>query len=234
MITTLCLMLTAMLAFTPAPSDMIPAEMILIEVAQDGAMHKSGGYVDHGQCKRFQYDTFAEVAPGYMLASHPEVALVLPHDHAEQEASGRPVGTCWEVMTPAEGNAFVEVARFDYDRELTQAENAQKAREMLKQVRAGDMFQMLARYSSGGRGTHTIMFTQPYDPRDDMLYWADSNFANTRIDGVRYGYVRAYQSWPVEEVVGWLVHDWHNGATIYRVSDDVVRRDAAYALAETP
>lgn len=225
MITTLCMMLSAMLAFTPAPVDMIPAEMILIEVAQDGAMHKSGSYTAHGQCKRFQYDTFAEVAPRYMLSSYPSVELFLPHDHATVEESGRPVGTCWTMPAPSEGNAFVEVARFDYDKELSEEENAENARALLRQVRAGDVFQMLARYSSGGRGTHTIMFTQPFDPRDDTLYWVDSNFANTRIDGVKYGYVRAYQSWPFEEVVGWLVKDWHNGATIYRVSDDVVLRE---------
>lgn len=225
MITAICLALSAALAFTPAPVDRVPVEMILIEVAQHGDMHKSSGYYDHGQCKRFQYDTFAEVAPGYMLASHPEAELFLPHDHADKEEFGRAVGTCWTMPAPAEGNAYVEVARFDYDQDLTEKENAELARAFLRNVQAGDMCQMLARYSSGGRGTHTIMFTRPYDPRLSNLYWADSNFANTRIDGVRYGYVRAYQEWPFEEVVGWLVKDWHNGATLYRLNPDIVPRE---------
>lgn len=54
---------------------------------------------------------------------------------------------------------------------------------------------MIAVYNSGARGTHTMLISQPYDARDGILYWCDSNFSNTRIDGVRYGYVRARQSW---------------------------------------
>lgn len=224
MITALCMVMSAMMAFTPAPRDMIPAQMILIEVAQDGDMHKSSSFTAHGQCKRFQFDTFAEVAPAYMLEDYPGVELFLPHDHASVEESGRPVGTCWTMPPASQGNAYAEVARYDYDRSLTKRENEQLARAFLQQVQAGDMLQMLARYSSGGRGTHTVMITRPYDPRLSNIYWADSNFANTRIDGVRYGYVRAYQSWPLEEMVDWLVADWHNGATIYRLHEGIVLR----------
>lgn len=225
MTTALCMLLSAMLSFTPAPTDTIAARMILLEVSRHGDMHKSGSFSAHGQCKRFQHDTFAEVAPGYMLSGYPEVALFLPRNHASVEESGRPVGTCWEMPDTSEGNAYVETARFDYDKALTRKENMQAAYAFLQNVRAGDMLQMLARYSSGGRGTHTIMFTRPYDPRESMLYWADSNFANTRIDGVKYGYVRAYQAWPLDEIVQWLVADWHNGATLYRLNDQIIPRE---------
>lgn len=224
MITALCLLLSAAMAVTPAPRDMLTAEMILIEVAQDGQQSPSGSQRDHGQCKRFQIDSFAEASKGYQLAAYPGVELFLPSEHAPVEESGRPVGTCWHMPGAAEGNAFEEVARFDLNRDLTQRENEALARAFLCQVRAGDVVQMLARYTSGGRGTHTILITQPYDARDAYLYWADSNFANTLVEGERYGIVRARQRWAFEEVVGWLVADWHNGATIYRTRDDVVRR----------
>lgn len=230
MITALCLMLSAMMAVTPAPREMLSAEMILIEIAQDGARNKSGSYTAHGQCKRFQYDSFADASQGYMLADYPGVALFMPHDHASVEESGRPVGTCWEMPDVSEGNAFVEVASYDFDNSISRKENQELARAFLQNIQAGDVMQMLATYSSGGRGTHTIMFTRPYDSRLSTLYWVDSNFANTRIDGVKYGFVRAYQSWAFEDVVTWLTKDGNNGATLYRVNDNVVKAELGSSI----
>ena len=88
-----------------------------------------------------------------------------------------------------------------------------------------------ATYSNGARGTHTLLVTRSYNPTTGKLYWADSNFANTRIDGKRYGYVRAYQAWSLEEAVGWLAADMYNGATLYRLRDDIVVREGAVAPA---
>lgn len=227
MISALCLMLSAALSFSPAPGDIAVAEMILRQTAMDGQVQRSDTIADRGQCKRFQHEIFAQVAPGYRLSGHPEVALYLPLEHASVEESGRAIGTCW-TMPPAEaGNAFVEAARYDYDRDLTPRENEQGARAFLEGVRAGDIVQMLARYNNGVRGTHTVMITQPYDPREGVLYWSDSNFANTQVDGVRYGTVRAFQAWPIDEVAGWLSADRGNGATIYRLSPDIVRAEDA-------
>lgn len=221
MITALCMLLCATMATTPLPRDALVAELILIEVAQHGEMNKSASMRDAGQCRRFQANAFEQAAAGYRLPEYPDVALYLPMDHAAD--SDRPTGSCWDMPDAATGNAFEEVARFDYDPELTPRENRAEAAVFLSQVRAGDMMQMLARYSSGGRGTHTILFTRPYDPRTGMLYWADSNFSNTRIDGVRYAYVRANQTWTVEEVARWLGSEGNNGATLYRVRADVER-----------
>lgn len=223
MITALCLLLSAMMMVTPAPRDEITANMILMEVAENGSLSRSSGINWHGQCKRFQLDTFAKASVGYRLAQYPDAVLFLPMEHAPTDVTGRPVGSCWDMPDPAEGNGFVEAARFDYDMQLSRKENEAIALDFLSTARAGDVLQMLARYSSGGRGTHTIMFTRPYDPRSGTLYWSDSNFANTMVDGVRHGYVRAYQSWPVDEVVSWLTKDGNNGATLYRISEDVVR-----------
>ncbi len=222
MIGALSVLLSAMMAVTPAPRDTLLAEMILLEVSREDVSNPSATRQDAGQCRRFQINSFAEAAEAYRLAGYPDVELYLPSEHATQAVSGRPVGACWDMPDTATGNAFVEVARYDYDASLSQRENLQAAREFLTNVRAGDQLQMLATYSSGGRGTHTLMFTQPYDPRSDMLYWADSNFANRMVDGVKYGVVRGYQSWPLNEVAGWISAEGGNGATLYRLTDEVV------------
>lgn len=225
MITALCLALAAMMTFAPAPGDFLTAEMILVEAAQDGALGRSVSVNDPGQCRRFQVNSFAEASAAYALAGQPDAVLYLPVEHAPKEDTGRPVGMAWDMAGEA-GNAFVEAARFDYDPALTLRENREAARAFLSDIRAGDLMQLLARYSSGGRGTHTILLSQPYDPRDPMLYWMDSNFSNTIVDGERYAYVRARQAWPLEEVVDWLTKDENNGATLYRLREDVVRRDS--------
>lgn len=224
MITLLCLLLSAAMAVTPAPADMLAAEMTLTELSRHGSQARSSSVLDPGQCRRFQVNMFAEASQGYRLAGYPDVTLFMPDEHAPTDVSGRPVGSCWDMPAVEMGNAYEEVARYDYDKDITPQENRQNVLRFLENVRAGDVMQMLATYSNGRRGTHTLMFTRPYDPRLGMLYWADSNFANTRIDGVRYGYVRAYQAFPLEDVITWLAADWNNGATLYRLRGDIVAK----------
>lgn len=224
MIAGLCVALSAAMAVTPPPEAELIARMILTEVVQDRESSRSSSIHYHGQCRRFQVDSFAEVAGDFMLSTYPEAELFMPLEHADKELVGRASGTCWDMPDPSTGNAYVEVARFDYDKEKTEQENLDAAVAFLSHVKAGDQLQMLARYSDGNRGTHSLMFTQPYDPRSEYLYWADSNFSNTLVDGVRYGNVRAYQQWKLLECAGWLASDWHNGATLYRISEDIVKR----------
>lgn len=228
MIAALCLLLSAMMAAAPlAPSaqETLTAQMLLAEIARDGTTNRSSGINYAGQCKRFQVDTFEMVASGYQLALYPGATLFMPLEHAEEKITGRPVGTCWDMPDPSTGNAFVEIARFDYDQTVSQKENLEAARRFLQGVQAGDVMQMLATFSGGtARGTHTLMFTRPYDPRLQKLYWVDSNLDNYRVEGVRYGIAHAYQQRDLEEVASWLAWDWHNGATLYRINDSVEPR----------
>jgi len=119
----------------------------------------------------------------------------------------------------------VEAARYDYDPELSRKENVQKAREFLTQVQAGDLLQLLGMYSNGNRGTHTLMITRTYDPRTETLFWSDSNLSNKRIDGIRHGYVKAYQMKPLDEMAEWIGTAGNTGATIYRLNPEIVRID---------
>lgn len=225
MITALCVLLSAVMAVSPPTNGELVARMMLTEIVQDGEMNRSQDLDDPGQCKRFQVNTFAEVSGPFILSGYPETVLFMPPDHAPKADTGRTVGTAWNMTDAETGNAYDEVARFDYDTTKTEKENLQDALLFLTNIRAGDQLQMLGRYTSGGRGTHTLMFTRPYDPRSDYLYWSDSNFATRRIDGIRYGIVRPFQAWKVSECAGWLASDWGNGATLYRLRDDIVKRD---------
>lgn len=219
--------LAAMMAFSPASDSIAPREkliarMTLVEVMQDGEMNRSTGNQYHGQCRRFQADSFSEAAQGFALRSSPELVLSLPIDHMPAEDSGRPVGIVWSLPQDGMVCAYEAVAVFDYDPSISAKRNRQAARDFLTNVRAGDVLQMIGVFSSGARGTHTLMFSQPYDPRDDSLYWIDSNFSNTLVDGVRYGYVRARQSWPINDLVSWFAADERTGATLYRLREDIV------------
>ncbi|MDR0896521.1 MAG: hypothetical protein LBN04_01565 [Oscillospiraceae bacterium] len=225
MISALCLLLSAAIGAAPLPADALTARMILTEVAQDGAFQPSELRTDPGQCRRFQANAFAQAAAGYALAEYPGVPLYLPEAHASEEATGRALGTCWHMPEEETGNAFVEVAAYDFKSGWSAKENQQAAEAFLSNVRAGDILQMVGTYQSGGRGTHTLLFTRPYDPRLETLYWVDSNFDNRRVDGIRYGYVHAYQQRSLSELAGWIAAEVGNGATLYRVRADVVAKE---------
>jgi len=224
MITALCLLLSAAMAYTPLPADAITARMILIEVALHDGVKQSGSPKDPGQCKRFQANAFAEAAAGFMLAAYPDAELYLPMEHADPKNSGRFLGVCWDMPGPETGNAFEEIARFDADPNGTKAGNTKAAKAFLAQARAGDILQVVGTYIPSGRGTHTLMFTRPYDPRSNTLYWADSNFGSRIVNEIKYGVVRAYQQRSLDEVAGWLTAQEGNGATLYRIRRDVVKR----------
>jgi hypothetical protein len=226
MISALCLLLSAAIGAAPLPAEALTARLILTQVAQDGAFQPSELRTDPGQCRRFQASGFAQAAAGYALADFPGATLYLPEAHADEDDTGRALGTAWQMPDAATGNAFTEVASYDYKSSLSAKENRQAAEDFLKNVRAGDMLQMVASYQSGGRGTHTLLFTRPYDPRLDTLHWVDSNFDNRRVDGVRYGYVHAYQERALSELAGWIAAEFGNGATLYRLRTDVVARGA--------
>lgn len=230
MISLLCAALSAMLAFAPGsggvpPRERIMAHMLLIEVAQDGALNRASGSGYHGQCRRFQADSLAEAAQGFGLAGFPGAALAIPLDHRPAEETGMPVGSVWAEAEEGTVCPYDAVASFAYDTALSARENAANARAFLENVQAGDVLQMIAIYNSGARGTHTLLISQPYDAREDMLYWCDSNFSNTRVDGVRYGYARAHQAWAMTEVAGWIAGGENTGATLYRLREDIVATD---------
>lgn len=228
MIALFCAALSAALAFSSGPAAMTPQEkliarMMVVEVAQDGDLNRASGNQYHGQCRRFQADSLLQAAQGFALEGLPGLELCIPLDHLEAE--GRPVGSAWSLPEDGKVCAYDEAAVFVYDTSIPQKENLALAKAFLSQVQAGDVLQMNAVYNSGARGTHTVLISQPYDARNDILYWCDSNFANKKIDGVRYAYVRPRQEWSMRDVSAWIAADQNTAATLYRLREDIVETE---------
>lgn len=222
--TALCLILAMALAAAPAPAptptENLIARLILTEAAQDGERLPSGNTDAPGQCMRYQINAFASASASFRLPECPEVPLAMPDTYAQDEQ--RVYGSAWEMPPASDGNPFVEAARFQYDRDLTAKQNRDAAKAFLSQARAGDMLQMMAVFDNGNRGTHTLLFTQPYDARDGMLHWSDSNFHNVVVSGVKYGYAHSDQSARLDDVAAWLAADIGCAATLYRLREDLI------------
>ena len=171
----------------------------------DGALRRSDSTTAPGQCKRYLINTFAGAAKGYYLEEYPFKPLSMPAEHNDAGQDGRREGAGWTLPSAASGNPFVEVARFDYAPGMTLRENQQAALAFLSNVQRGDVFQMFGIFSNGIRVTHTALFIRDFDPAEDSLHWADSNFKNTMVSDVRYGYVVAHHSRTLEEICGWLL-----------------------------
>lgn len=230
MISILCAALSALLALSPGasgvpPRERIIARMLLIEVSQDGSLSRSSGSRYHGQCRRFQADSLEEAVRGFELEGFPGLLPTIPLEHREEEETGMPAGSVWSEALEGTVCAYDAVASFTFDPARTAKENLESAKAFLRGAQAGDVLQMIATYNSGARGTHTLMLSQPYDARKDMLYWCDSNFSNTRIDGVKYGYARAHQAWAMKDVAAWISSSENTGATLYRLRNDIVEID---------
>ena len=123
-------------------------------------------------------------------------------------------------MTDVEGTEDNEDPTFRYDNALSKAENREKAREFLKQVKRGDYFQMAANYYYGV-GAHSMMFIEDYDPETDSVHWADSNMKGKSVNGERYAYVQ----YDAVKEIDWFVDAFCRskyGATIYRLRDDII------------
>ncbi|GHV26302.1 hypothetical protein FACS18948_1650 [Clostridia bacterium] len=207
--------------------DALISEWIALIRMDEGTRRKSGTTTSPGQCKRYLVNTFALASAQYALPVAETVPLSMP-DQPNPKDDVRIHGSAWLMPELTEGNPFEMVAAYDFSRHLTDRENRKAAREFLTGVLPGDVIQMMAVYSNGERGTHTLLITEAYDPETDRLYWADSNFRIEKIDGVKYGVVDAHQSRTAEEIAGWLTNP-SCAATIYRIREDIVARNAIYS-----
>lgn len=209
--------------------DALIAEWIALIKADDGAMRKSNSTTAPGQCKRYLVNTFAQAAANYELILAPYITLNMPEDSNPNDGT-RVRGVAWTMPENPYGSPFYTAASYDFNKSATKTLNKQAARDMLMAAKPGDVIQMMALYDNGVRGTHTLLVTEGYDEETDTLYWADSNFKNKVIDGVRYGLVVANQKRSIDEIVSWLVNP-SCGATLYRISPFVALREPATVVA---
>lgn len=171
-------------------------------------------------CKNFTVYLFRQNRDRYRMAEYPDVELVIPDNQTKDDCKPYVYGVEWKDVSAAEGNPFVEAARFRYDDSLSKEENWQKAREFLQQVQRGDYFQMAAKYYYG-TGAHSMLFIEDYDAAADSVHWADSNMKGEKRNGERYAYVQ----YDAVKEIDWFVEAFcrkNYGATIYRLRDDLI------------
>ena len=154
------------------------------------------------------------------MAEFPDVKLVIPDNLPAKQCKDPAYGALWKDIPASDGNPFYAVETFKYDKSLSKAENREKAREFLKQVKKGDFFQMRANYYYG-IGAHSMMFSADYDPETDTVTWCDSNMKGQKKNGIRY----ALMQWDAVKEIDWFVDAFCRakyGATIYRLRDDII------------
>ena len=171
-------------------------------------------------CKNFTVHLFRENCDDFRMAEFPDVPLVIPNNQKKADCAPYVYGVEWQDVPASEGNPFYAAATFRYDNALSKAENREKARDFLKQVKRGDYFQMAANYYYGV-GAHSMMFIEDYDPETDSVHWADSNMKGKTVNGERYAYVQ----YDAVKEIDWFVDAFCRskyGATIYRLRDDII------------
>jgi len=186
----------------------------------DGRARRAQYSGDIYVCKNFTVHLFRENCDDFRIAEYPDVPLVIPNNQKKTDCAPYVYGVEWQDVAASEGNPFYAAAVFRYDGSLSKAENREKAREFLKQVKRGDYFQMAANYYYGV-GAHSMMFIEDYDPETDSVHWADSNMKGKTVSGERYAYVQ----YDAVKEIDWFVDAFCRskyGATIYRLRDDII------------
>ena len=171
-------------------------------------------------CKNFTVYLFNENAEKYRMATYPDQKLIIPDNKPKKEMVEYAYGVEWKDIPASEGNPFEVAASFRYDESKSKEENWEIAREFLKNVKKGDYFQMTAKYYYG-IGAHSMIFIEDYQEETDSVHWMDSNMKGEKRNGERYGYVQ----FDAVKEIDWFVEAFCRrkyGATIYRLSDDIV------------
>ena len=170
-------------------------------------------------CKNFTVYLFRQNREDFRMAEYPDTELVIPNNLPASKCKPYAYGFLWEDVPAEKGNPFFVAARFIYDADLSAEENLELAKDLMRQVRRGDYFQMSANYAYGIGAHSAIMLS--YDAANDEIHWMDSNMRGGKIDGIRYGLVQ-YDA--VKSVEWWASAFCHRkrGATLYRLRDDII------------
>ena len=177
-----------------------------------------------GVCKMFVMRLFDTYSGGYRMQAYPDLPLHMPVNKSKKASAPYDYGIEWKFETAEEGSPFEIAAQYKYDSSLSKEENTAACRNVVRQIRKGDFFQMVANYG-GGNGPHSMFMIADYDPQTDMLHWTDSNMRGTRVNGVRWGYLQ----WDADATAEWFVDcilktSWtRRGCTVYRLRDDLIQ-----------
>lgn len=218
-------LMTEIVAQIPSPKEELIQKMIDLAYANS----KDSKYkfapaetdTDIGVCKNFVMRLFDTYSKGYRMKEYPDISLHMPVNNSKKACAPYDYGIEWKPETAEDGSPFEIVAQFKYNNDLTEAENAQLARELLVQIKKGDFFQIVG-YYGGGNGPHSMYIIKDYDPVSEMIHWTDSNMRGTRVNGARWGYMQ----FDADAEVDWWIKVFNmkkRGATLYRLRDDLYK-----------
>ena len=191
----------------------------------DGKLQRAQYAGDIYVCKNFTVYLFRQNRDDFRMAAYPEVPLVIPDNLPKDECAPYNYGIEWENVSAAEGNPFEVAATFRYDSSLSEEENRENARDLMMQVERGDYFQMSADYYYG-KGAHSLVFIENYDPETKSVHWTDSNMKGEKKNGERYGLVQYDAVKDIDWFVDAFCHS-KRGATLYRLRDDIIYTSGA-------
>ncbi len=191
----------------------------------DGKLQRAQYAGDIYVCKNFTVYLFRQNRDDFRMAAYPEVPLVIPDNLPKDECAPYNYGIEWKSVSAAEGNPFEVAATFRYDSSLSEEENRENARDLMMQVERGDYFQMSADYYYG-KGAHSLVFIENYDPETKSVHWTDSNMKGEKKNGERYGLVQYDAVKDIDWFVDAFCHS-KRGATLYRLRDDIIDTSGA-------
>ena len=191
----------------------------------DGKLQRAQYAGDIYVCKNFTVYLFRQNRDDFRMAAYPEVPLVIPDNLPKDECAPYNYGIEWKSVSAAEGNPFEVAATFRYDSSLSEEENRENARDLMMQVERGDYFQMSADYYYG-KGAHSLVFIENYDPETKSVHWTDSNMKGEKKNGERYGLVQYDAVKDIDWFVDAFCHS-KRGATLYRLRDDIIDTSVA-------
>jgi hypothetical protein len=224
------LILLSLFAAVPAAfaDEQARAEMIdrIIATAKqlydqaDGKLQRAQYSGDIYVCKNYTVYLFRQNRDDFRMAEFPSVSLVIPDNLNKQDCAPYNYGVAWKDVAASDGNPFEIAETFRYDTALSEDENRHNAQELMMQVERGDYFQMSADYYYG-KGAHSLVFTDNYDPETKTVHWTDSNMKGEKKNGERYGLVQYDAVKDIDWFVDAFCHK-KRGATLYRLRDDIV------------
>jgi hypothetical protein len=191
----------------------------------DGKLQRAQYAGDIYVCKNFTVYLFRQNRDDFRLAAYPEVPLVIPDNLPKDECAPYNYGIEWKSVSASEGNPFEAAATFRYDTSLSEEENRENARDLMRQVERGDYFQMSADYYYG-KGAHSLVFIENFDPETKSVHWTDSNMKGEKKNGERYGLVQYDAVKDIDWFVDAFCHP-KRGATLYRLRDDIIYASGA-------
>ena len=224
--------LSARMEVTPAAGAEPEARQALI----DGIIASAKAYFDQAKgraqrahyagdiyvCKNFTVRVFKDSSAGYAIAQYPDQELIIPDNLSAKDSKPLRYGIFWQDIPAEQGNPFEAAHSFVYDKELSKAENREKALAFMREVKRGDFFQMAADYYYG-IGAHSLVFIADYNAPNDEVRWTDSNMKGKKVGGLRYSYVQ----YDAIKKIDWFVDAFCRpgaGATLYRLREDIIRR----------